>query len=179
MKKVLVALLFSIGALAVQAQTTAQMKIGYADVDYILAQMPEAKQVESELQSLNTQLQSQLQAKVQEYQQKLQSYQQSAAGMGDVVRQDKEEELMQLEQNIQKFQQNAQQSMEKKRNTLMEPLYTKLGNAIEKIAKANGYTHVLNGQIGGIDIVLYADQQYDVSNIVLKELGVAAPTAQE
>lgn len=171
MKKVLFALFLGMGVLAANAQS-AQMKIGYADVDYILTQMPEAKQVESDLQALNSQLQSQLQAKVQEYQQKLQSYQQSAATMNDVVRQDKESELMQLEQNIQKFQQNAQQSMEKKRATLMEPLYTKLGGAIEKVAKTNGYSHVLNGQLGGIDIVLYADQQFDVTNLVLKELGV-------
>ena len=174
MKKLLVVLLFSTAAFAVQAQT-ASMKIGYADVDYILSQMPEAKQVESELQGLNSQLQTQLQSKVQEYQQKLQTYQQTAASMADAIRADKEEELVQLEQNIQKFQQSAQQSMEKKRNTLMEPLYTKLGDAIESVAKANGYTHVLNGQIGGIDIVLYASQEFDVSNLVLKEMGISAP----
>lgn len=177
MKKVLFALLFSVGAFAVQAQSS-PMKVGYADVDFILSQMPEAKQVESELQTLNTQLQTQLQAKIQEYQQKLQAYQEGAATMADAIRADKEEELVSLEQNIQKFQQSAQQSIERKRNTLMEPLYTKLAGAIESVAKANNYTHVLNGQIGGIDIVLYATQEYDVSNLVLKEMGIAAPATK-
>jgi outer membrane protein len=157
------------------AQTT--MKIGYADVDYILSQMPEAKQVESELQAHNTQLQNQLQAKYQEYQQKLQVYQQGAATMVDAVKSEKETELAQLEQRIQKFQQDAQTSMQKKTTTLMEPLYTKVGNNVEAVAKENGYTHILNGQVGGIDVVLYADEKYDISDLVLKKMGVTpAPT---
>lgn len=176
MKKLLFAILLSVGTFAVQAQTTA-LKIGYADVDYVISLMPEAKAVESELQTLNTQLQTQLQAKIQDYQQKLQAYQQGAATMADAIRADKEEELVSLEQNIQKFQQSAQQSLEKKRMTLMEPLYTKLGNAIDAVAKANGYTHILNGKIGGIDIVLYAQEQYDVSNLLLKQMGITPPAS--
>ncbi len=152
------------------AQTT--MKIGYADVDYILGQMPESKQVESELQAHNTQLQNQLQAKYQEYQQKLQAYQQGAATMVDAVKNERETELAQLEQRIQKFQQDAQASMQKKTSTLMEPLYTKVGNNIEAVAKENGYTHILNGQVGGIDVVLYADEKYDISDLVLKKMGI-------
>lgn len=152
-----------------QAQT---IKIGYADVDYILSQMPEAKEVQSELEAHNTQLQNQLQAKYQEYQQKLQAYQQGAANMIDAVRQEKETELAQLEQRIQKFQQDAQGSLQKKSQSLMEPIYAKVGAAIEAVAKENGYAYILNGQIGGMDVVLYADEKHDVSDLVLKNLGV-------
>lgn len=155
---------------SVNAQTA--MKIGYADVDYILSQMPEAKQVESDLQALNTQLQNQLQAKVQEFQQKMQTYQQGAATMVDAVRAEKETELTQLEQRIQKFQQDAQTSMQKKQVTLMEPLYAKVGTNIEAVAKENGYTHILNGQVGGIDVVLYSDEKFDVSDLVLTKMGI-------
>ncbi|HNP17579.1 MAG TPA: OmpH family outer membrane protein [Fulvivirga sp.] len=169
--KLLVAIVafLMLGSAAI-AQTT--MKIGYADVDYILGQMPESKQVESELQAHNTQLQNQLQAKYQEYQQKLQAYQQGAATMVDAVKNEKETELAQLEQRIQKFQQDAQASMQKKQTTLMEPLYTKVGNNIEAVAKEHGYTHILNGQVGGIDVVLYADEQYDISDLVLQKMGI-------
>lgn len=159
-----------ITGVSVSAQTA--MKIGYADVDYILSQMPEAKQVESDLQALNTQLQNQLQAKVQEFQQKMQTYQQGAATMVDAVRAEKETELTQLEQRIQKFQQDAQTSMQKKQVTLMEPLYAKVGTNIEAVAKENGYTHILNGQVGGIDVVLYSDEKFDVSDLVLTKMGI-------
>ncbi|MBL3654907.1 OmpH family outer membrane protein [Fulvivirga sediminis] len=158
-----------IGLATVQAQTT---KIAYADVDYILSQMPEAKQVESDLKAHNTQLQNQLQAKYQEYQEKLQAYQQGASTMDAAIRQDKETELAQLEQRIQKFQQDAQNSMQKKQADLMQPLYEKVGNNIESVAKENGYTYVLNGQIAGVDVVLYADSKFDISDLVLKKMGV-------
>lgn len=172
MKKVLVAaVLVCFGALGVQAQN-APLKIGYADVEYIYSKMPEAKQVESELQAHNTQLQNQLQAKYKEFQEKLQVYQQQAPQMVDAVRQSTEEELAQMEQNIQKFQQQAQASLENKRTTLMEPVYTKLGNAIEAVATSNNYAYILSGQIGGMDIVLYAKPEYNVSDLVLKEMGI-------
>ncbi|MCA6074419.1 OmpH family outer membrane protein [Fulvivirga sedimenti] len=167
---------FLMAGVTLQAQN---VKIGYADVDYILSEMPETKQVESELQSLNTQLQNQLQAKYQEYQQKLQAYQQGASTMVDAIRQEKETELAQLEQRIQKLQQDAQSTIQKKTSDLMQPLYVKIGDSIEAVAKANGYTYVLNGQVGGIDVVLYADEQYDVSDLVLKNMGITPSTPAE
>ncbi len=169
-KSLLAVLAFSLLCVFAHAQTA--MKIGYADVDYILSQMPESKEVESELQSTNTQLQNQLQAKYQEYEQKLAAYQQGAATMLDAVRQEKETELAQLQQRMQKFQQDAQASLQKKTAELMEPLYTKVGNNIEAVAKEMGYTHILNGQVGGIDVVLYADEKFDISDAVLKKMGI-------
>ncbi len=173
-KLVLVFIACTMLSLTSMAQT---VKIGYADVDYILGQMPETKQVESELRTLNTQLQNQLQTKYQEYQQKLQAYQQQAASMADAIRQDKETELSQLEQRITKLQQDAQSNIQLKQTELMQPLYEKIGASIETVAKANGFTYVLNGQIGGIDVVLYADEQFDISDMVLKQMGItpAAP----
>lgn len=152
------------------------VKIGYADVDYILSEMPETKQVESELQLLSTQLQNQIQAKYQEYQQKMQAYEQQYASMVDAIRQEKETEITQLQQRIQKLQTDAQTTIQNKTGELMQPLYGKIGDAIEAVAKENGFTYVLNGQVGGIDVVLYADEQYDVSPLVLKKLGIT-PTA--
>ena len=173
-RSLLAVLAISLFGVCAQAQTT--MKIGYADVDYILQQMPESKEVESQLQSTNSQLQSQLQAKYQEYQQKVQAYQQGAATMLDAVRQDKEAELARLEQSIQEFQQNAQASIQKKTAELMQPLTNKVGDMIEAVAKEQGYTHILNGQVGGIDVVLYADQKYDISDAVLKKMGITPPS---
>lgn len=161
---------------ALQAQS---VKIGYADVEYILSEMPETKTVESELQTLNTQLQNQLQAKYQEYQTKLQAYEQQYATMVDAIRQEKETELTQLQQRIAKLQTDAQTTIQRKTGELMQPLYSKIGDAIESVAKENGYTYILNGQIAGQDIVLYADEQFDVSVLVLKKMGITPSAATE
>lgn len=156
-------------SLSLQAQN---LKVGYADVDYILSQLPEMKQVESELQSQNTQLQNQLEAKLKEYQDKLQTYQQTVGTMLPAVKQDKEREIAQLEQNIQKFQSDAQSSLQKKQADLMQPLYEKVGNVIETVAKEKGYDFIFNGQIAGVDVVIYASKENDISNAVLEKMGV-------
>jgi outer membrane protein len=167
---ILTVLLLLAGAFSLQAQS--QIKIGYADVDYILSQMPETRQVEADLQAHSTQLQNQYQAKVKEFQDKLDKYQREAANMVDAVRQDRERELQQLETNIQKFQQDAQASIQKKQTDLMQPLYDKVGKMIESVAKEQQYTYILSTGVGGLDVILYASEEHDISDSVLSKMGV-------
>lgn len=166
--------LFLIGCtgFAAQAQTTAQ-KIGYADWDYIFSQLPEYKQIETEMKTHGDQLQNQLQAKYKDYETKLKAYQAGAATMVDAVRKDKETELTQLQENIQKFQQDAQASIQNKQDQLMGPVFKKVGKAIEDVAKEQGYSFIINPQlIGGGDILLYSDEKFDISDQVLKKMGI-------
>ena len=39
-------------------------------------------------------------------------------------------------------------------------------------AKENGFTFVLNHQIGGMDVILYGDEKMNVSDLVLRKPGV-------
>jgi len=178
MRKLVLLFALAIGTMATQAQTpTASTKIGFADVDYIFSQMPEAKQIETELNSTQTQLKNQIDGKVQEFQKKLADYQANLNTMLDAVRQNTERELTQLQENLQKLQQDAQATIDKKRNQLMEPVYKKVGKGIEDVAKENGYSFILNQQIGGLDVILYGDEKNDVSDLVLKKLGVTPKPA--
>jgi outer membrane protein len=155
----------------------AQTKVGYADVDYIFSQMPEAKQIDTELKSLQTQLKNQIESKNAEFQKKYQEYQANINGMIDAVRANTERELGQLQQNLQKLQEDAQTSIQTKHTQLMDPVYKKVGKAIEETAKENGFNMVLSTQIGGLDVVLYADEPSDISDLVLKKLGVTPKPA--
>jgi len=163
---------FSFAALA-QTQPVAQ-KIGYADWDYIFSQLPDYKQIETELKTHNSQLENQLKAKQSEFETKLKAYQSMPATTPDAIKADKERELSLLQENFQKFQQDAQTSFQKKQNDLMEPVFSKVGKAIEDVAKENGYSFIINPQLlgGGGDILLYSDEKYDISVLVLKKLGV-------
>ncbi len=181
MRKLVLLVVFGLTAYVAQAQ--APTKVGYADVDYIFSQMPEAKQIEAELKSLQTQLKNQIETKGQEFQKKLQDYNQNINTMPEAVRANTERELQQLQQNLEKLQQDAQTNIQNKQTQLMEPVYKKVGKAIEETAKENGYTFVLNQQIGGLDVILYGDEKADISDLVLKKMGVtpkpqtAAPAA--
>lgn len=153
------------------------MKVGFADVEYIFSQMPESKTIESELQALQTQLKKQIDAKIADFQKKLAEYQQFGANVPEAVRQNTERELRQMQENIEKLQQDAQNEMQRKQTQLMDPVYQKVGKAIEDVAKENGFSLILNNQISGLDVILYGDEKLDVSDLVLKKLGVTPKPA--
>ena len=170
MRKPLIVLVFGLAAVTSNAQ--APLKIGYADVEYIFSQMPESKQMDNELQTLQTQLKKQYDAKVAEFQKKLQEYQQFGATVPDAVKQNSERELQQLQQNIQKLEQDSQNDLQRKQAQLLEPIQLKVGKAIEDMAKENGFSFVLISQVGGVDVVLYGDEKLDVSDLILKKMGI-------
>jgi outer membrane protein len=177
MKKLVLFVMFGFIAFASNAQ--APVKIGYADPDYILGQLPEAKQIDTELKSLQSQLKTQIDGKVAEFQKKLKDYQENLNTMLVPVRENTERELQQLQQNLEKLQQDAQTTIQTKQQQLMQPVYQKIAKGIEQAAKENGYTLVLSSQVGGLDVVLYADETIDISDLVLKKLGVTPKPAGE
>src|SRR5690606_25028470 len=117
-------------------------------------------------------------AKGAEFQKKLQEYQQFGASVPDAVKQNTQRELQQLIQNIQKLEQDSQENLQRKQVQLMEPVYTKVGKAIEDVAKENSFTMILTNQLSGLDVVLYADEASDISDLVLKKMSITPqPTA--
>jgi outer membrane protein len=160
------------------AQTQPAQKIGYVDMEYMFTQLPEFKQVTNELKTHNTQLENQLKAKYQEYEAKVKAYQAMPATTADAIRADKEREIQGLQESIQKFQQDAETSMRNKESTLMQPVYAKISKAIEDVSKENGYTFIINGVLAGNDILLYSDEKFDISALVLKKLGVTPTPPQ-
>lgn len=170
-RTLLTTLFFAAAIMLANAQTA--QKIGYADWEYIFSQMPEYKQIDAELKTHGTQLENQFKAKSQELEAKYKAYQGMPATTSDVIRADKERELQTMNESLQKFQQDAQASIAKKQNDLMQPVYTKVGKAIEDVAKENGYSFIINPQLGaGSDILLYSDQKFDISDLVLKKMGI-------
>jgi outer membrane protein len=175
-RTLLATVLLSAVALASQAQTP--QKIGYADWEYIFSNMPEAKQIDAELKTHGTQLDNQLKAKYAEYESKVKAFQALPPSTTELIKADKAGEIQRMEESIQKFQQDAQASIAKKQNDLMAPVFTKVGKAIEDVAKENGYTFIINPQLGaGSDILLYSDEKFDISDLVLKKMGITPPPA--
>lgn len=163
--------------LQVQAQTEPQ-KIGTANVEYILSNLPEMKKLESDLQVIEKQLKTQLDSKTSEYQRKLDEYQRGVeSGMLlPSVRADKEKELMMLQQSIQEFERTAQEDLESKYISMLDPIKAKVQASIDKVAAANNYTYIIATHIeySGSAIVLYSKykEANDISILVLRDLGV-------
>ncbi|AKD02519.1 OmpH family outer membrane protein [Pontibacter korlensis] len=172
--KLLVAAFFLISFASFAQSNDQPLKIGYTNVEYILLQLPESKQIESQLKDHSTQLENQLKNKYAEYESKLQAYEKGAATMDATIREDKEKELMGLNNSIQEFQRNAQMSLQQKEKSLVDPVITKIDKAIKDVAKENGYTYVISNQA-----LLAGPEDGDISPLVLKKLGVDPAKAQQ
>lgn len=158
--------------LSAQTGNTTTLKIAYVDVDYILSEMPESKQAETDLTSLQAQLKKQIDDKTKELQDKYTAYQNEGADVPDAVKQSDLRELNQLNQNLQQLQTDAQDNLQKKQDQLMDPILAKVDKAISDVAKDGGYDLILNLQYGQVNVVLYGDKKLDVSDVVLKKMGI-------
>ena len=174
----LAAALLTAGTLATtSAQAQAPLKIGYTDVQYVLSQMTESKQIESELKTYNDQLAAQLKSKSSEFETKVKDYQQKSGTMTDVVKADTEKELQRLQQSIQEFQRTAEQSLQQKQQTLLKPALDKLQKNIDLVADENGFTYVFNSDGGGSPLLLHAPKDGNISDLVLKKMGITPGAA--
>jgi outer membrane protein len=176
---VAIVLMTGFSAFAQTTPTTAvPLKIGYTNLEQILGLLPDAKRIESELQTYEKQLKAQLDSKIAEFEKKYKDYDAGKSLMAEPVRLDKEKELTALQTSIREFEETAQNSLQKKQVTLLEPVIERIQKSIEKVAAANGYTYILSthADYAGSAIILYrrnADE--DITNLVLKDLGVTPP----
>lgn len=170
------------GGLSAQAQaqatttasTAGPLKLGYTNIDYILAQTPEAKDIQNQLTIQRTQSENELKRMQKELEDKYAAYEKGAAQMSDVIRKDRETELQSLQTRIQEFGRTAEQSLQAKYQQLVNPVVQKIQKAIDATAKENGYTYVFNLDAGAntIPILLVAPEDNNITELVLKKLGI-------
>jgi outer membrane protein len=161
------------------AHAQAPLKIGYTSVEYVLSQMPERKQIESDLKAYSTQLEAQMKSKQTAFQTKLDAYQKGGSTMTAVVKADTEKELQTMQQGLQEFSSTAQQSLQQKQQQLLSPALDKIQKNIDLVATESGYTYVLNSDAGSSPILLHGPKDGDISDLILKKMGItptAAPT---
>ncbi|MAP79548.1 MAG: outer membrane chaperone Skp [Aequorivita sp.] len=153
----------------------AQSKVGSVDVEYIISKMPEMQTVISQMEAYGKELDVDLNKKVDAYKKLAEAYKAGEANFTPEEKKEKQAELLKLDADIQKFQQNGSKLMEIKRQESLKPLYTKIGVALDKVAKAQNYTQVM--QINQ-DLV-YLDPQYDLTVPILNELGIEITTEEQ
>ncbi|MGI9542297.1 MAG: OmpH family outer membrane protein [Cyclobacteriaceae bacterium] len=160
--------IFTLLALGLTAQAqTDGLKIGYTNADFILSKMPQAKQIQSELKTHEEQLGAQLDARMKEFENKYETFTKEQATMIEAVKKNRQEELQTMQASIQKFQQEAQKSIQDKQLELLKPVYAKIDETIQAVAKENGFTHVFTNEA-----LLFASEESDISELVLAKLGV-------
>ena len=156
-----------------------QVKIGYTNTDYIISQMPEAKQIDSQVRAYEKQLSNKLQLTAQGLQQEFQKFQQEAQNMTEEARDSRARELEEMRNQLQQDQVEAEASLQRKQIELLQPVFDKIQGAIDKVAADNGYTYVFSSDAGSMPILLHAPDEDNISDLVLKELGITPTSSSD
>lgn len=164
---------FQISALFVvlflTANTADAQKFGYINSAAVLAELPEVQQMRSNLESLQKQLQKKGQQMMTDYQTKQQEAiaKQQNGTLAPVEEKQVLEDLQKKEQEIMKFEQEMQQKLGTKEQELLSPILEKVNNAIQNVAKTEGYQFIFDTSSG---VLLYADEAQDVTAKVKAKL---------
>lgn len=144
-------------------------KIGYINTEPIVANMAETQEAMTKLEAFAKDLSAQAETLQVEFNTKFQEYQKNAESLSDSIKQLKEKELDDISNRIQQFEQIAQQDIQKEQQKLMTPIYEKVKNTINEVAKAGGYSVILPG-----NALIYADEATvaDISKDVATKLGI-------
>ena len=156
-------------AFSSQAQTQTPQKIGYVNFNELLQSMPGIDSVRIGLQTYQQTLTDQMDQMRVEFENKYLDYQSKAAGMSDIIKQNKEQELAQLQERIDAFQQQAQQDLQNKQAEMLQPLINEAKQAVSDVAKELGYTYVLNAIE---DVLLFSEPTDDLMTPVKAKLGI-------
>jgi len=171
------ALLCVLGFASVSTLAQVQsLQVGYTDANLIIAQLPEYRTVMEQLQRLAEGGQAEYEQLIQDFQTELNDYQKKQALLSPEARTAREERLTAQQGDIQKFLSDKEQELGQRELELLSPLLEKVQNAINDVASEKGLNLVLTAQSAGNPVILYADQEMDITPDVMDKLGIEPPT---
>lgn len=146
------------------------LKIGHVNIPELVRKMPEADSIQKVLDREADEMEKMYSELIGEHQKNVQKYEEEVDTYSDFVKKTKESELMEAAGKIQKFQQDASQQLQKRNMELMQPVYTRLNDAIARVANQNSITYVLDLSNGSV--VFHSANSQNINPLVLAELGI-------
>ena len=140
------------------------IKFGHINSDELIQALPEFDSASVQLDNFRKDLVNALELMGVELNNKSDSYQKESKNLTEVVRQTKEQELIDMNRRIQEFQGNAQTQLQEKQAELFQPIYTKVDKAIKDVGKDNGFVYVFDVAKGSL---LYFDETKSTNILAL------------
>jgi outer membrane protein len=169
MKKFLTLLFISAGIFGFSTTTNAQ-KIGYISADEIIQLMPEAATVQNQLDQYQQSLYQNAQEKQNTLNEAIQKFLKDSATLTPSMKEVRRNDLQKQQQELAGESQRIQDLFAQKRQELSAPIQKKLQDAIEAVAKENGYTYIMPKEA-----LIVMPPTGDIGPLVIKKLGLKEP----
>ena len=168
---VTIAVLIVVIAFADKNAMAQSFKFGHINSDELIQTMPEYDSATVKLEKFRKELVNALELMSVELNNKNEAYQKDAKNLSDIVKQTKEQELVDMNKRIQDFQANAQTQLQNKQTEVFQPIYAKVDKAIKDVGKENGFFYVFDVAKGAL---LYFDEtkSVNVMPLVKTKLGL-------
>ncbi len=165
MKKVsLLAVLFSFCSFISFAQ-----KIGHINGQELIEHMPEYKTAYEQLNVFKKQFEDQLLDMENKYKTMVSEFEvKSQQPMNDVIKSQMIKSIEDQRNRIYEFQEMASNEVSKEEENRVRPILEKAKSTIEKVAKANGFTYIIDTSTG---VLLYIGGT-DITSLVCADMGI-------
>ena len=174
MKKFLTAVFVTAIALIASSEVSAQSKIGYISTEELVSIMPETAKADSNLQQYRTALIQNAQEKQSSLEAAIEKFNKDSSAMTVSVKDVKRGELQKMLSDLQAEDQRIQQQLQQRQQELIAPINRKAYDAIQAVAKENGYSYVF--EKGAMLVAPPAD---DILPLVAKKMNVKLPPAAQ
>jgi outer membrane protein len=166
-------------SLSVPTAVNAQHKIGYINMDDLIAVMPETRQARLALKAYADSLSSVEGGLQQDFVTKRDAFFQDSAGMDTTTKETHRRVLQKIIQQDQEFRGDAKAQLDSMQQALTVAVTARAQDAVAAAAKANGYTYVFRN-VAGTDnqqpgFVLIGPKGDDLLPLVKKQLGLDGP----
>jgi outer membrane protein len=154
--------------LSMSSFSQAALKIGHVDIAEILAVLPARDSAAAIIDKETKEMQSTYDEMTTVYNKMLDDYEKGQSTFTEIVKKNKETELLDKEKRLQEFEQNASTNLQKRNSDLIQPILNKILRAIDKVAAENGFTYVLDVSKGSV--VYTSKDSQNINSLVLKVL---------
>lgn len=148
-------------------------KYAYIDSEYILESMPAYNEAQEELNKYSERWQKEIEDRYKKIKKRKEEFMRVEAILPDEEREARKTEIEEMETKTLEMQQmrfGVKGDLFAKRKELIEPIQDKVFEAMKKVASNRNFAFVFDK--ANQSNLIFADPKYDISKMVLRELGV-------
>lgn len=153
------------GVLFLGANAASAQKVGHVNSQELVLGLPDYNIAKAEIEKFNKDRMADYDIMKAKYDKMVQTFEAEAPTLTDGVKQSRYADILDMEKRLGEFEQQHSQNLQKKEQTLMDPIVKKVKDAIAKVAKAQAVNYVID-----TGTLVYYEGGNDLQELVKKEL---------
>jgi len=170
MLKKVVFIIASLLPFSMMAQNVSELKFGHVNSQEVLMLLPEVKEAQAQLEIMSKNYEKELEKMNGEYEAKVEDFIKNSKEMDEEIKKIRQSEIVSLEQRVSLFKQTANESLQKKQETLFNPIIEKVQKAVTQVGEENGFIYIFDLKVP--TLIYHSSKSIDVTPLLKKKLNI-------